>query len=227
MRTRVLVTVAVAALVAVAAGCGGTGGVVEGGSAGAGKQLFVDKCGSCHRLNDAGTRGVVGPDLDAAFRHARDEAGGGFDESTIREVVHKQILYPVQNPPTGEPGMPANLVEGEQAESVAAYVASVAGTTPEGAAAGGGATTTAPGTGVGPKQEAKAIFESSCGGCHVFEAAGTSGTVGPNLDESSVTLEEAEQQIAEGGGGMPPFRDELSSDQIRDVAQFIVENRAK
>jgi plastocyanin len=56
-----------------------------------GKQMFVAKCGVCHVLNRAGTKGTTGPNLDAAFQQAiRD----GFKRSTIRGVVEGQILYP-------------------------------------------------------------------------------------------------------------------------------------
>jgi mono/diheme cytochrome c family protein len=46
--------------------------------------------------------------------------------------------------------------------------------------------------------------------------------VGPNLDESSIDEAGAAQQVAQGGGGMPPFSDQLSEEQIRDVAAFVV-----
>jgi uncharacterized cupredoxin-like copper-binding protein len=94
-----------------------------------GKTLFVEKCGSCHVLERAGTTGVTGPNLDEAFDRARRD---GFGESTLVGVVLKQIqqpaLNPQQNPETGEPGalMPANLVTGDDAQDVAAYVGQVA-----------------------------------------------------------------------------------------------------
>ena len=55
-------------MVAVVAGCG-TGGPTKGGNASAGKKLFVAdaRCGSCHTLKDAGSRGTVGPNLDESF----------------------------------------------------------------------------------------------------------------------------------------------------------------
>ena len=96
-----------------------------------GKEQFVAKCGSCHVLARAGTTGVVGPDLDEAFRRARQD---GFGENTFEGLVHKQILFPAirpqRDPKTGKelPLMPAKLVTGEDAEDVAAYVASAAGT---------------------------------------------------------------------------------------------------
>jgi plastocyanin len=86
-----------------------------------GKQLFVSKCGSCHTLARAGTKGTVGPNLDAAFSQSLKD---GFGRSTVRGVVEHQILYPytLENQTTGTQ-MPAKLVKGEDASDVAAYVA--------------------------------------------------------------------------------------------------------
>jgi len=88
-----------------------------------GKQLFVAKCGSCHTLARAGTKGTVGPNLDDAFRQALHD---GMGRSTVRGVVEHQILFPytLKNQTTGTQ-MPAKLVKGEDASDVAAYVASV------------------------------------------------------------------------------------------------------
>lgn len=83
----------------------------------AGKQIFVSKCGACHTLNHANTKGTVGPNLDEAFQ--QDKADG-FGESAIRGVVYKQILFPARGGV-----MPSKLVSGQQAQDVAAYVAMV------------------------------------------------------------------------------------------------------
>src|SRR4051794_18527279 len=73
-----------------AAGCGQS---VVGGDDNlvAGKQMFVSKCGSCHVLSRAGTKGTTGPNLDAAFRQALADGQG---RSTVRGIVHEQILFP-------------------------------------------------------------------------------------------------------------------------------------
>src|SRR3954466_8156226 len=62
-----------------------------------GKKLFIGegKCGSCHVLARAGTKGTAGPDLDQAFQRS---IGDGFRRSTIKGVVHQQILHPNKNP---------------------------------------------------------------------------------------------------------------------------------
>ena len=81
----------------------------------AGKQLFVERCGSCHVLNRAGTKGTTGPNLDQAFQQGLKD---GMGRSGIRGAVRSQI-----NSPRIGSQMPADLVQGAQADQVAAYVA--------------------------------------------------------------------------------------------------------
>src|SRR6187399_1734232 len=161
-----LAPVAIALSVVFAAGCGsGSVGFSEGkGDRAAGKELFIKSCGSCHTLADAGTSGKIGPNLDYAFLQSRRD---GLGESTFVQVVRGQIAYPVVKPSTGAPGMPANILEGQDADDVASYVGSVAGvgdpnrtttqpatTTPAPAGGSGGAGNVAAG---------KSVFESA--GC--------------------------------------------------------------
>jgi plastocyanin len=84
----------------------------------AGKQQFVAKCGSCHTLARANTKGVVGPNLDEAFRNGVNEAHG---RTAIRGVVEYQVSYPNK---TGV--MPAKLASGTTLSDIAAYVAEAA-----------------------------------------------------------------------------------------------------
>jgi mono/diheme cytochrome c family protein len=71
----------------------------------------------------------------------------------------------------------------------------------------------------------RAVFdEAGCGGCHVLEAAGSSGTIGPSLDDTQVSFDEAVEQVRDGGGGMPAFGDRLSDEEIQNVAAFVVES---
>ena len=115
---RRILALPVLALALTAAGCG-TGGIAKssGNDLTSGKKLFIQSCGGCHTLADAGTTGKIGPDLDEAFMYDRKQ---GFAESSIQNVVLEQIRI-------AEMPMPANLVTGQDAENVAAYVASVAG----------------------------------------------------------------------------------------------------
>lgn len=104
------------ALVLTAAGCSAKQG--QNADVIVGKQQFVAKCGSCHTLARAGTKGTVGPDLDEAFRDAVEEAHG---RSAIQGVVEYQIRQPN---PFG--AMPKDLVNGQTVTDVAAYVAGAA-----------------------------------------------------------------------------------------------------
>jgi mono/diheme cytochrome c family protein len=92
----------------------------------AGKQMFVKNCGACHALNRAETKGVTGPNLDDAFRASISD---GLGRSTIKGAVRRQIEHPGRFPEDSPVYMPANLVEGRDAENVAAYVAAVASRT--------------------------------------------------------------------------------------------------
>jgi mono/diheme cytochrome c family protein len=124
VRKRLLLA-AVAALTtgALIAGCGAQGNDFESADTVTGKRLFTEKCGGCHVLADAGTNGQIGPNLDDGLGYAKEQ---GFKESTLYEVVRKQIEIPNEN---GQ--MPANLVTGNDAVDVAAYVAEAV--KPEGA----------------------------------------------------------------------------------------------
>jgi mono/diheme cytochrome c family protein len=88
--------------------CGGSGSG-QGALHGRGGQLFVNNCGSCHTLAAAGTRGTVGPDLDALL------AGRRRDD--LDQVVRDQI-------DTGGGAMPAGILTDGDADAVAGYVAS-------------------------------------------------------------------------------------------------------
>jgi plastocyanin len=75
----------------------------------------VKNCGSCHVLDRAGTKGTTGPNLDQAFQ---ESLKSGFGREAVRGVVRKQIEFPNMRGV-----MPANLVQGEDADNVATYVA--------------------------------------------------------------------------------------------------------
>ena len=76
----------------------------------------------------------------------------------------------------------------------------------------------------GDAAEGKATFLSSCGSCHTLAAAKTTGTVGPNLDTLTPkpNYQAATAQVTNGGAVMPSFKSQLSTQQIADVAAYVV-----
>jgi plastocyanin len=121
---------ALSGCILVAAAAGGCASTSTHANVVNGKKLFVSRCGACHTLARAGTKGVTGPNLDAAFARARQD---GEKSSTFEGMVHGQITHPAREPQhdpvTGKelPLMPANLVKGQAVNDVAAYVGMVAG----------------------------------------------------------------------------------------------------
>ena len=65
------------------------------------------------------------------------------------------------------------------------------------------------------------VGAGGCGSCHAFADAGTSGTIGPNLDESQPSFELAVDRVTNGQGAMPSFSGQLSEQQIADVAAYV------
>ena len=156
----------------------------------------------------------------------------GLGESTIVQVVRGQIAYPVQHPSTGAPGMPANILEGQDAEDVASYVGAVAGIgdidhpAPQPATTERTPTTTTGGArrrlGAGDAAAGKAVFMSAgCVGCHTLADAGATGTVGPNLDDAKPAAALVVERVTNGKGPMPPFKGQLTDKQIQDVAAYV------
>ena len=156
--------------VALIAGLGAAGcDVSENADTERGRALFQTNCGTCHALAQAGTSATVGPDLDAAFAQARSD---GMDSDTIEGVVQKQISHPREIEKDADNYdrvyMPPDIVSGQDAEDVAAYVGSVAGV---------------PGARPPPLGTPDQVFAEKCGGCHSLVAGAGSGT-GPNLGDA-------------------------------------------
>lgn len=71
----------------------------------------------------------------------------------------------------------------------------------------------------------KSVYASAgCGSCHTLKAAGSSGTIGPNLDEAKLNLQLVVDRVTNGKGVMPPFSGQLSKQQIADVAAFVLQS---
>ncbi len=140
----------------------------------------------------------------------------------MADLVRGQIAYP-------EAPMPANLVDGSDADDVAVYIALCAAnptcgvkastTTPPTTTTA--ATTTSGGSG-SPTAAGKQVFASAgCGGCHTLKDAGSTGNVGPNLDQLKPSAATVAHQVEVGGGPMPAFKGTLSPAQIAAVAAYV------
>ena len=169
------------ALAGLIVGCGGRGPKADLAH---GKTLFVQKCGSCHTLARAGTKGTQGPNLDAAFTEARAQ---GFKDSGIQGVVRDQISHVRRGSI-----MPLNVVTGKDAHDVAAYVGYAAARPGRDS----GALATAGQGGGG--NNGKAIFTANgCNSCHTLSDAGSTGTVGPNLNTLASSAAKYGKQLNE------------------------------
>jgi cbb3-type cytochrome c oxidase subunit III len=218
-----LVVLALAASLLLAA-CGDTVGYTKASSGDRihGKELFKQGCGSCHTLADAGTTGTIGPNLDYAFLQSRKD---GLGEDTILQVVRDQMAYAVTTPSTGAPGMPRDIFTGQDADDVATYVASVAGLDASGQIIdpANPPKPTQPGS-----TDGKTVFATAgCTGCHTLKAAGSTGTVGPNLDEAKPSKDLVIDRVTNGQGGMPSFKGQLTEAQIQAVADYVSSNAGK
>lgn len=220
--------VLVAAAAAVAVGLGVLTGcdLQENADVDNGRTMFVEKCGTCHAFKEAGTQAEIGPDLDAAFAAARET---GMDHDTIEGVVEGQIGNPRVTDPDNPAYMPADLVVGDDAKDVAAYVAEYAGVPgvepPIPADAGPGA---------------EVFLTQGCGSCHTLSELGdiATGTVGPNLDEviPGQNPEQVEQSIVDPNadvtqgfpeGVMPDTYADLPPKELQDLVDFLIESAGK
>lgn len=154
------------------AGCG-TGGYTASGDVSRGATLFTKKCASCHTLAAAHAKGKYpgAPNLDDAFGADRAQ---GIAQTTVLQVVHEQIKYP-------NGAMPANLVNGDDADAVAAFVARCAGRKQDCAGLVSGPP---PGSGPGGRLYASL----GCQGCHSLDGSQGTGPTFKGLFGSTVKL---------------------------------------
>ena len=75
-----------------------------------GKSLFIENCKSCHTLDAVDAHGVTGPNLDE-----------------LAPLDKPRVVNAIRRGGTGDGRMPAGLLDGQDADAVAAYVSTVAG----------------------------------------------------------------------------------------------------
>lgn len=108
-----------------------------------------------------------------------------------------------------------------------------------GCGGGGGSGDSGPGTtsSAGPATQtqsqakapdgAKVFASAGCGGCHTLATAGSGGSVGPNLDDLKPDFAAVQQQVENGGGGMPAFGGDLSQAEIDAVSRYVADNAGR
>jgi mono/diheme cytochrome c family protein len=214
-----LLLAAVATVALAASGCGTSSADPERG-----RELFLQKCGNCHGLAEAGTTAQIGPNLDHAFAAAR---ASGQTGSTIEGIVEAQVEYPRPSNDNPAVSMPPDLVQGQDLDDVAAYVAEYAGVP-------GAAPPKVPG---GPG--AQVFANNGCGGCHTLAAANAGGMTGPNLDEVLVGQSPAsiEKSIVDPNAqitpGYPPnvmpgeYETSIPPDELKELVAYLSKVTAK
>ncbi len=88
------------------------------------------------------------------------------------------------------------------------------------------ATTSLTSTSVSPPANAagKAVFSSAaCGSCHTLADAGSTGSIGPNLDQAKPSVQLVMSRVTNGKGAMPAFKSQLTKQQIRAVAAYVAQ----
>lgn len=71
------------------------------------------------------------------------------------------------------------------------------------------------------------LAQPSCAICHTLQNAGTSGAIGPDLDQLKPTPKQVMAAVRGGLGVMPPFAEMLSAEQIEAVAHYVSQATAK
>ena len=197
-----------------------------------GRELFASNCATCHTLQASNSVGVTGPNLDVL----RPAAG----------LVENAILVGRAH---GNGNMPVALLTGDDAKAVADYVAAVAGRGHVQITEPGSSKTTAPlprprrlplpprrrpqrpqrpqrpphprAAARHRRRRRQGVFTANCASCHTLKSDNASGQVGPNLDTLKPDAATVSKQVLNGGGGMPPFKGQLTDKQIADVAAFV------
>jgi heme/copper-type cytochrome/quinol oxidase subunit 2/cytochrome c5 len=95
---------------------------------------------------------------------------------------------------------------------------------PEGEEAEAGGEEEAEGGTTADAAAGKEVFAENCSVCHGADGLGGSG--GPDLTTMPKAKEQAgaEEQVTNGGGGMPAFKGTLSEEEIANVAAYVVED---
>ncbi len=141
--------------------------------------------------------------LVAALGLVAAGCGGEEEQSATPETVTGEVTPPETETTTETEGTGTETTETETTETTA--------------------TETTPAAPKGDPVAGKDVFlgPSGCTGCHTLADAGSSGTVGPNLDDAQPSFDLAYDRVTHGQGGMPSFATSLSDQQRADVAEYV------
>jgi mono/diheme cytochrome c family protein len=214
-----------------------------------GAVLFSERCAGCHTLYAAGTHGsapnirtaqaISGPNFNVRCERPINRvlyaiANGGFSGAYMPQniVVGQDAVdvakfvskYAGAYAPTQIGVVNCNrrsvgtLLPGAGQATVASASSSSSGTstTPASSSSSSGSTSA-----VSVKAGMTVFDTAGCASCHTLAAAGSTGTVGPNLDQLKPSDALVTHQVINGGGGMPAFGSSLSKTQIASVALFV------
>jgi mono/diheme cytochrome c family protein len=132
------------------------------------------------------------------------------------EPVHEEAV-----PPTETTGTETTTPGPTETETTVTQTTDMTDTTETTETTGTTDTTEAAGDPIAGREVFLTVAQPSCGGCHTLSDAGTSGSIGPNLDAASPSSDKVVERVTDGQGAMPSFAGSLSEQQIQDVAAYV------
>ena len=69
--------------------------------------------------------------------------------------------------------------------------------------------------------------KAQCGVCHTLQAAGSTGDIGPNLDQLKAQMAQIIAVVTNGIGVMPPWEGILTDEEIEAVAYYVFNSTNK
>jgi len=210
-----------------------------------GADLFAERCAGCHTLDVVGAQGgateikdrerVDGPNFNVRRETPQSVLyairNGGFSGAIMPEniVVGREaddvaaFLSKYAGRERKAEITPQQPAGGGNANGGSTTTPPTTQSTPPATTSTPEAGTTTTGAGAAPQANAqgKQVFTQSCGGCHTLKDAGTTGNVGPNLDDLKPDEATVQRQVTNGGGAMPAFKSQLTKAQIDAVAKYV------
>jgi mono/diheme cytochrome c family protein len=163
---------------------------------------------------------------DSAIKLSKKTAPAGTVNFTVKNAGKAKHNFKIgaKKTPVLAPGKSAKLTVNFTKAGNVSYTSTVAGDAKKGLK-GVFIVKAAPSTG-GNVAAGKTVFVSTgCGACHVFKAANGTGTIGPNLDTAPLTKSLILNRVTNGKGAMPSYAGQLTSQQMQDVADFLLASK--